>query len=529
MGSYRRRRSPVTARLAQETGMTVVEVLVAAIILTLSALAILGLTDTASRNTFRAEQSQVVVDRLQAELEHIRQLPYDQVALTSQPGYSADTASPAHRVSITRTQFAVNRNLTSSKPLAYAGGNTPGGAPVGCVGPDQQTDTDPACGVDPGPEPFQSGDVKGRIYRYVVYPGAPANCTGCSDDDFKQVIVAIQLDATASGGTRTYQEIQSTVANPAAVPDSNPKDPTPPTDHQVAPFWLTDTPCSQTSRQPLTGDHHTHNTRGTCEDGVQTGDTRGAPDLMFNQRPPDSDADNSYLHDYAMDVDPLRAAGPDIGLAMLRSASAAGCLLSATQSSGTLNQTMNLPAGEPPQAMHLWLSNELNTTFAALPSADATLDIWTKSVGGASYHGRVCVSIFKRVTVQQQVAGLDPVRFVVDVPAVVAAPNNAPAGCDWTGIYASCSYLTWPQQWARVSVPMKITDWETATDVLTDLQNSGLPGLSLVGQPRLGLGITVERQDTTGDGLEFMYDHPTFDSELEVDTPLGTCLIACSP
>jgi type II secretory pathway pseudopilin PulG len=521
MRSAMRHLPTIATPATDESGMTIVEVLIAAIVLTISALAVLGLTDAATRNTYRAEQSQVVVDRLQAELEHIRQLPYDQVALTRQPSHSTDPASPARRVSITGTQFAIDRGLTGSKPLAYAGGNTPGGQAVGCVAPDQGSETDPACDVDPGPEPFESGDVKGQIYRYVVYPGAPADCTGCSDDDFKQVIVAIHLDTTASGGAHAYQEIQSTVANPEAVPSSNPTDPTPPTDHQIGAFWLTDTSCNQTSRQPLTGNHLTHNTHGTCQDPTRTDGIKGAPDLMFNQRPLDSDADPRFLYDYATDF----GESSDIGLAIPSSSTANGCLLSVMQSAPSLNRTIDLPTGEAPQAMHLWLSNPLNPTFAALTSADATLELWTRGVDGG---GQVCISMVKRVTVQQ-VIGTQSATFVVDAPAVMTTPTNAPAACDWTAIYASCAYLTWPQQWTKISVPMKLT-MQSATDVMAQLTSAGVPGtLSLVGQPRIGLGMSVERQNTSGGGLEFMYDHPTFESKLEVDTPLGVCIVSCTP
>ncbi|HEV2791010.1 MAG TPA: hypothetical protein VGV69_06900, partial [Solirubrobacterales bacterium] len=35
---------------------------------------------------------------------------------------------------------------------------------------------------------------------------------------------------------------------------------------------------------------------------------------------------------------------------------------------------------------------------------------------------------------------------------------------------------------------------------------------------RLGVALTVERSNTTGDALAIMYDHPRFPTRLEVDT-----------
>ena len=43
--------------------------------------------------------------------------------------------------------------------------------------------------------------------------------------------------------------------------------------------------------------------------------------------------------------------------------------------------------------------------------------------------------------------------------------------------------------------------------------------LTLGPNSRLGLAVQVERAGTSGGGLQFMYDEPSFDSRLEVNTP----------
>jgi hypothetical protein len=70
---------------------------------------------------------------------------------------------------------------------------------------------------------------------------------------------------------------------------------------------------------------------------------------------------------------------------------------------------------------------------------------------------------------------------------------------------------------------------QSVTQVLNQLSNPPAVTASLVRPPRLGLAITVDNQGTSGSGLEFMYDHPDYDSRLEVDTPHGVCLLPCSP
>jgi hypothetical protein len=496
--------------MSAESGISVVEVLVAAVILALSALAIATLSSGATHSTFRAEQDQVVVNRLQNELEHIRQLPFSQVVLTAKPTHSTDIADPAARVSADGTQFDLNRNGTDTKLLAYAGGTTPDGKPVGCGGTGQ-----PACGVNPGPEPFQSGDVSGKIYRYVTYPGVPANCPGCSADYFKQIVVAIRLDTTPAGGVHAYQEIQSTVASPDATPSSNPVDPTQTTDQEPATFWLTDTPCNNTTRVAPTSDHDTHNTRGDCTDGGQTGITRGAPDLMFTAPPSGSSSDPTY--NYSTDV--TRDETPRLGLTMLRTESVAGCALQVATSTG-LNQMLDLPTAEtnPRFKMHTWLSEPLTSTFAPLTSADATLELWTKSVGGTVYQGDLCVYVFKRITVLQTLPGNVTNTFVVDSPATINLAQP----------YLEIQKATWPQTWTKVSSGTFDVKMLSVDSVLSALSANGVPGTLTSPSQRLGLALTVNNSGTSGNALDTMYDHPTFDSRFEFDTTQGTCIVDCS-
>jgi hypothetical protein len=490
-----RRGDAIGARLWEERGFTVVEVVVAALILTFGALGVLAIGDTASRNTFRAEQSQVVVNRLQAELEHIRQLPFSEVALSAQPSSSSDPGNPGSRVS--GTTFALNEDGTNPRPLAINGGTTPGGTEI----------ADGA--IDPGPEEFVSGDVHGRIYRYVAFGGAPADCDGCSADDLKRVVIAVELNSTATGGERIYQEVQSEIANPDTAPADNDLPETGGEEgDDVATFWLTDTPCDQTSRQPLAGNHNLHNTRGICSQGLQTGPTKGAPDLMFNAQPPETDAGTGTVYDYATDVEPAQNPLDDIGTNVLKqsSSSPTGCLLNAP-----LLSQLDFPAlsteTEKQKKVHMWLSNPLNSDLQMLTSADATLEMWTKSINGASYSGRLCIWVFKRFAA----VNLLGQTVTVDIPALNVDPPLTNVA------HFEFQRNTWPQAWSEISVPMHFI-W--AADALNVLS-----GLTLTGPPRLGLAITVDRGGTSGTGIEFMYDHPDFESRLEVQNDQGFSLL----
>ncbi len=142
--------------------------------------------------------------------------------------------------------------------------------------------------LSPNPTPFKSGDIAGTIRRYVVWINDPKCpdmvCPGAQD--LKRVIVAATLDSTAAGGDRAYEELHTDIVDPDVSPvvDSVPEGDG--EEGSFATFWLTDTPCSHDERQDPTGDHATHNTLGDCSAGAESGDTLGAPDLMFTEPPP---------------------------------------------------------------------------------------------------------------------------------------------------------------------------------------------------------------------------------------------------
>jgi prepilin-type N-terminal cleavage/methylation domain-containing protein len=475
------------SRWAGGDGFTVIEVVIAMLILAVLGTAVLRIVEAATRNTFRAQQSQVVNDRLQEELERIKQLPYGQVALSQTPTHSSDQLNPNWRVS--GTQFALNRNGTGLAPMVV---NASGGM------------------VNPGPSTFQSGNVSGKIYRYVVWQDDPA----CQDNPLcsgsqaiKHLVVAITLDSTAVGGARVYQELSTDLTNPDTSPVrqctvncGSGGSATPWT------FWLTDTPCNNATRQPITADHATHNTLGRCANGLQTGSTAGAPDLMYTQAAP---LDNSYpdnnqpLYDYASDVDPQRGTRQDKGLQekvpdnVLNGG--LGCLANPSGTTNPATATGLLPAlGTAPQYyIHKWLSPQMPNGSDILLNGTATLDLWTQTVAGDAYPGKICIWLFTRQIVTdpttQQTSAVDT--------AVVNLDQRNPDNNLFNLTYWTYSAPSWPSGgWHSISKSMHFA------------------ALHLTSGLRLGLAIAVERSGTLpGQGLQFQYDAPTFDSRLEAD------------
>ena len=512
---------------SDERGFTLVEAVVAGLIMVIGALATLQLFDAGTRNTYRAEQSQVVNNRLQAELEEIKALPYDEIAMTSAPAASPDSNDPRWRVS--GASFAINRDGSSLRQMVVNGQTMASGEVV------------EGGAVDPTPEPFTVGDVSGHIYKFVTW--APSPCASCGTQTLKRIVVAAKLEGNAIAADRRFQEVHTDVADPDAVPEENPGPGDDEDEVGKAEFWLTDTPCTNNTRQPLTGDHAAHNTRGVCSAGMQTGSTRGAPDLMFPGPPAldeNYDPGSQPLFDYATDSEPATNANLDKGL-LSPWASNDSCLLSPVLNTldvkrlleglvnvlnlpalpGQLDGVLDLTAGDANKhlRMHTWVSPPVQGSGGVLLGR-GTLELYTKTVNGAVHPGEICawLSVRQSVTIPAQLCvlvcvPLGSTTIEVDLPMInvgILTGGQCRTGLGLNLTSFQHSQNPWPAQWTKLSVPMCFAAVNAAGAVVPAV----LPPNS-----RVVLTVMTKQGGTQpGQALEFMYDHPDFESRLQLET-----------
>ncbi|MEK6277198.1 MAG: hypothetical protein AABM29_04210 [Actinomycetota bacterium] len=451
--------------LSDESGLGIVEVMVAAIVLILGVVGVFQAFEAASRNTYRAEQTQVALDRAQRELEKIRATDYGAIALTSQPGSSSNTNDPRYRVS--GGNFALTKgNPPGTPPSSYSnlvvnGESLYGGGTI----------TDGV--VAPGPTHFESGDVSGDIFRYVVWQEQPG-CSSClGNQDFKRAIVVVRLDRVGIVDyDRPYFEVHSDFIDPAdsVISDQAPGGGALVTAQQ---FWLTDTVCESdgsTARQDISGDHLLHNTRGTCANGQQTGSTLGAPDALMPAGPPDPEPDDPgqpLQYDYSSDAYLEPSPNTDEGLQLLRQ-DANGCSYT--------------PAGATPEAkIHRWVTDPMASAFTM--NAKASLYFFSRTINQAVQQGRLCVYLF--------------IRSASDVDTLIA---NQSTGQSYFQ-FSPGGTGNWPQSFPNPANKLQ----------MQFVAQTVQPG------QRLGVAVSVDRAVTPA-SLEFMYDHPDYATRLEVDT-----------
>ena len=456
---------------SNEDGLTIVEVVVATLILTVGALATFGLLSSATKNTERAKATQVALDRAQRELEVLRNLTIEERALMTMPTPSGNPLNPNYRVN-GEGYFALTREPPGNyEELVVNGGDLE----------DEEEGVIEGGAIDPGPTPFISGDVSGEVYRYVVWRNDEKCGEAClGSQDFKQIIVAVKLDTPGNqAAERGYVEVQSDFVDPT---ESASNDPLPGPGGQVVTaqqFFLSDTPCAgtgATAREEITGPHLLHNTLGTCADGLKTGTTPGAPDALLLGAPPDpapADPDNPPLYDYADDFYLEPAPDTDKGL-QIRRDDTPGCHYEPT---GTAN---------PESQVHLWVTDPVESDY--ILTDKVTLEFHSRTLNNEEHGGTVCVYLFHRPA-----AGPDE-----------RLTNKGTSAKYW--MYAD-------PNWPRFA-------W---TDLKLEMEFAEAPYTIPAGD-RLGVALSVERSGTAGaDAIPIMYDHPRYATRLEVETttPLG--------
>ena len=471
-----------------EAGLTMIEVLVASVVLVLGAGATFGVLGAATKNAQRAKASQVALDLAQEELERLHSIPYEDLAVNPMPTATSNPQDPNSRIS--GNLFALKRGNPNQ---AYF--------PVVV---DEETGVSPESDFFTGDS--EKGGITGTLYRYVVWRNDPSCTTEeCeeSEQDYKQIVVAVKPNRPVSqGGESGYVEVQSAVTAPPteAEPTQEEKEEEEKeheeeekenengggsgTDVTAQQFFLTDTACAlggTTVRQEITSDHLLHNTLGTCAGGPQTGSAKlGAPDALSLAGPPDpypEDETLPVLHDYADDFYLEPTPDTDKGV-QIRRDDTSGCHYDPT---GATN---------PESQVHRWVTDPLPKAFEM--GGKVTLEFYTRTLNDALYTGTLCTYLFER-----QESGPAEAPVATDTMLIDTDTGNP----YWTYEPEGNGY--WPRNsWAKIRLTM---EFQEAPRVVP-------------ANRRIGVALSVDRANTPADAIPIMYDHPNYATRIEVDT-----------
>ncbi len=211
-------------------------------------------------------------------MEHVRQLPVRRRGDDNRPVHSADTLNPDYRVN--GTSFGLNRDGTNPKPLVYNGRTLPGASSAISGGV-----------MNAGPINWRAATCMADLPLRHRAAGARANCANCKLGDLRRVIIAITGRHDGVGGraalsgasVRRDQPRRRLRGAPCPPPAAGATRRSPPSGSPTR-------RCNNTDHVAVPGTHLTHNTRGACSDGMRTGTTKGAPDLLNDDPALGSDA-----------------------------------------------------------------------------------------------------------------------------------------------------------------------------------------------------------------------------------------------
>jgi prepilin-type N-terminal cleavage/methylation domain-containing protein len=455
---------------AGEAGFTMIEVMIAALVVAVGIAGLLGSFAAVTKGGLSAQRHQQLLAYGQREIERLRTLDYGtQMGLTSLPVQTGDgnvagdatpntPSSPTYYVSGTGLKIMARY---SDKTSGLATGVSPNPEPMDGPGDAKLTDAR----VNPGPESFSAGATTGKIYRYVTWRSehCPASTTSgitnpCTGNDSKRITIAIVPDKSGNGSGPAKPIWLSTVISD---PNSTPTGVSPPRAPSTAtvsaqPFYLTDTRCSYATRQAITASHQTHDTSlatSSCASATSI------PDLM--DKAGTTDNPSVPVYDYSSEVARPAPGGltQKAGLALMRGAT--DCPTSTTTALSTV---------------HTWATQAMPSGGFTIPAdASAALSFWTQTLDGAPANVTMCATL--RVASTRAVVG--------------------------SGSYVQAAWPTAPTQ---VSFAWDLTG----------------PVIVAAGD-RLLLTVSLKASPTATDDVLLLYDHPSFQSSLFVatSTPLA--------
>ena len=163
------------ARLRDEDGFTITELMVALTILSVAFFALAGSASIGLRIVAEGRQREAATEIANGRLEHLRDIPYTDLALDTAPTHSTDSKNPDYFVSADNSQY------------------NPG------TGTNEDLDLDTTNGQVPHIEsPVTVGPIVYSVYQYVTWVDDPAG--GSTTHDYKRVTVVAFYNTPVNTG-----------------------------------------------------------------------------------------------------------------------------------------------------------------------------------------------------------------------------------------------------------------------------------------------------------------------------------------
>jgi Tfp pilus assembly protein PilV len=203
----------------------VVEVLIAAVVLTVGLLGLVGAFNSARKLTLLSERRTAMAHRAQLEIERLQTYPYSQLAMASAPSHSTETTNPDYYVN-----YASPVNCTTAGAGCYAWNASSTGEEealvpatkgectstpeTGC-GVVSASPTSRQCSEKVGACEWSDGLVKGSLYDFVTWH-ADEHCGAkcATKENYKRLTVVVTVNVPNGNHEAVALRMSTLVAEP---------------------------------------------------------------------------------------------------------------------------------------------------------------------------------------------------------------------------------------------------------------------------------------------------------------------------
>jgi prepilin-type N-terminal cleavage/methylation domain-containing protein len=206
-------------RLPAEDGFTLVELLVAILVLTVGLLGLIGAFDSARKLNLLSERRTSMAHRAQLEIERLQAIPYGELAMASAPTHSTETTNPDYYVNSSPTTctsvgdgcYAWNAESTGEEePLVKPPTTTP--PTTGAISP---TPTGIKCSQKVGACEWEDGPVSGNVYDFVTWHHDEKTCTtSTKTENYKRLTVVVTAKVPSGNHQPAAVRVSTLIANP---------------------------------------------------------------------------------------------------------------------------------------------------------------------------------------------------------------------------------------------------------------------------------------------------------------------------
>jgi Tfp pilus assembly protein PilV len=193
---------PRRPRLHAEDGLTLIELLVTILVLTVGILGLLGAFTSARKLTFLSERRTSAAHRAQLEIERLQTLSYGELAMSSAPTHSAELANPDYYVKEgSEPEYQYGTSSAETRKLVTDTTN----------GKIAKEPAGRKCSKEVGACEWGEGNLTGNVYDFVTWQ-EDKNCA--TEKDYKRLTVVVTVKVPSGSRAVAPTRVSTLVVNP---------------------------------------------------------------------------------------------------------------------------------------------------------------------------------------------------------------------------------------------------------------------------------------------------------------------------